>query len=185
MPKYLIERTVPGVGQMDTAALAAIANESNTGAPRPRTRHPVGAELRHRRQDHVRLRGRLRGDSSASTAAVVGFLSTPCSPSATSSTRPPRSWSDEPGGDQPDHRPRGSGEGDRRPPRGGRRRRERPGHSHVLDQGGRASGHRGCCSGCGVRRVPVDTGADAAPRGGRRRIARLSDLLQRQEARRD
>lgn len=30
MPKYLIERTVPGVGQMDTAALAAIASESNT-----------------------------------------------------------------------------------------------------------------------------------------------------------
>jgi Protein of unknown function (DUF4242) len=29
MPKYLIERTVPGVGQMDTAALAAIASESN------------------------------------------------------------------------------------------------------------------------------------------------------------
>jgi Protein of unknown function (DUF4242) len=30
MPKYLIERTVSGVGQMDTAALAAIARESNT-----------------------------------------------------------------------------------------------------------------------------------------------------------
>jgi hypothetical protein len=30
MPKYLIERTVPGAGQMDTAALAAIASESNS-----------------------------------------------------------------------------------------------------------------------------------------------------------
>jgi hypothetical protein len=30
MPKYLIERTVSGAGQMDTAALAAIASESNT-----------------------------------------------------------------------------------------------------------------------------------------------------------
>lgn len=29
MPKYLIERTVSGVGQMDTAALAAIASKSN------------------------------------------------------------------------------------------------------------------------------------------------------------
>jgi hypothetical protein len=29
MPKYLIERTVPGVGQMDAAALAAIAGKSN------------------------------------------------------------------------------------------------------------------------------------------------------------
>jgi Protein of unknown function (DUF4242) len=29
MPKYLIERTVPGAGQMDTAALAAIASQSN------------------------------------------------------------------------------------------------------------------------------------------------------------
>jgi Protein of unknown function (DUF4242) len=29
MPKYLIERTVAGAGQMDVAALAAIANESN------------------------------------------------------------------------------------------------------------------------------------------------------------
>ena len=29
MPKYLIERTVPGAGQMDAAALAAIANKSN------------------------------------------------------------------------------------------------------------------------------------------------------------
>lgn len=29
MPKYLIERTVPGAGQMDGAALAAIAGESN------------------------------------------------------------------------------------------------------------------------------------------------------------
>jgi len=29
MPKYLIERTVPGAGQMDAAALAAIAAKSN------------------------------------------------------------------------------------------------------------------------------------------------------------
>jgi hypothetical protein len=29
MPKYLIERTVPGAGQMDEAALAAIASKSN------------------------------------------------------------------------------------------------------------------------------------------------------------
>jgi hypothetical protein len=29
MPKYLIERTVPGVGQMDAGALAAIATQSN------------------------------------------------------------------------------------------------------------------------------------------------------------
>ncbi len=29
MPKYLIERTVPGAGQMDQAALAAIAAKSN------------------------------------------------------------------------------------------------------------------------------------------------------------
>ena len=29
MPKYLIERTVPGAGQMDAAALAAIAGASN------------------------------------------------------------------------------------------------------------------------------------------------------------
>jgi hypothetical protein len=29
MPKYLIERTVSGAGQMDTAALAAIARKSN------------------------------------------------------------------------------------------------------------------------------------------------------------
>ena len=30
MRRYLIERTVPGAGQMDAAALAAIACESNT-----------------------------------------------------------------------------------------------------------------------------------------------------------
>jgi hypothetical protein len=29
MPKYVIERTVPGAGQMDEAALAAIAGKSN------------------------------------------------------------------------------------------------------------------------------------------------------------
>jgi hypothetical protein len=29
MPKYVIERTVPGAGQMDEAALAAIAGASN------------------------------------------------------------------------------------------------------------------------------------------------------------
>ena len=29
MPKYLIKRTVPGAGQMDVAALAAIATKSN------------------------------------------------------------------------------------------------------------------------------------------------------------
>lgn len=29
MPRYLIERTVPGAGQMDDAALAAIAGASN------------------------------------------------------------------------------------------------------------------------------------------------------------
>jgi hypothetical protein len=29
VPKYLIERTVPGAGQMDPAALAAIAAKSN------------------------------------------------------------------------------------------------------------------------------------------------------------
>ena len=29
MPKYVIERTVPGAGQMDDAALAAIASKSN------------------------------------------------------------------------------------------------------------------------------------------------------------
>jgi hypothetical protein len=29
VPKYLIERTVPGAGQMDAAALAAIASKSN------------------------------------------------------------------------------------------------------------------------------------------------------------
>ena len=30
MPKYVIERTVPGAGQMDDAALAAIAAASNS-----------------------------------------------------------------------------------------------------------------------------------------------------------
>jgi Protein of unknown function (DUF4242) len=30
MRKYLIERTVPGAGQMDAGALAAIARQSNT-----------------------------------------------------------------------------------------------------------------------------------------------------------
>jgi hypothetical protein len=29
MPKYMIERTVPGAGQMDAAALSAIAAKSN------------------------------------------------------------------------------------------------------------------------------------------------------------
>jgi uncharacterized protein DUF4242 len=29
MPEYVIERTVPGAGQMDAAALAAIAGKSN------------------------------------------------------------------------------------------------------------------------------------------------------------
>ncbi|HEY7858486.1 MAG TPA: DUF4242 domain-containing protein [Candidatus Nanopelagicales bacterium] len=29
MPKFVIERTVPGAGQMDAAALAAIAGQSN------------------------------------------------------------------------------------------------------------------------------------------------------------
>ncbi len=29
MRKYLVERTVPGAGQMDAAALAAIASQSN------------------------------------------------------------------------------------------------------------------------------------------------------------
>jgi len=29
MPKYVIERTVPGAGQMDATALAAIATKSN------------------------------------------------------------------------------------------------------------------------------------------------------------
>ena len=29
MPKFVIERTVPGAGQMDSAALAAIAGQSN------------------------------------------------------------------------------------------------------------------------------------------------------------
>ena len=29
MPKYMIERTVPGAGQMDTAALSGIAAKSN------------------------------------------------------------------------------------------------------------------------------------------------------------
>jgi len=29
MPKYMIDRTVPGAGQMDAAALAAIATKSN------------------------------------------------------------------------------------------------------------------------------------------------------------
>lgn len=29
MPKYVIERTVPGAGQMDAGALAAIAQKSN------------------------------------------------------------------------------------------------------------------------------------------------------------
>lgn len=29
MPKYMIERTVPGAGQMDSTALAAIAAKSN------------------------------------------------------------------------------------------------------------------------------------------------------------
>src|SRR6476620_6866856 len=31
MPKYVIERTVPGAGQMDDAALQAIAAQSNAG----------------------------------------------------------------------------------------------------------------------------------------------------------
>lgn len=30
MPKYMIKRTVPGAGQMDSAALAAIASKSNS-----------------------------------------------------------------------------------------------------------------------------------------------------------
>lgn len=30
MPKYMIERTVPGAGQMDSEALAAIATKSNS-----------------------------------------------------------------------------------------------------------------------------------------------------------
>ena len=61
MPKYLIERTVPGAGQMDTAALAAIATKSNDGPARPRPGRPVGPQLRDGRQAHLRLRGRHRG----------------------------------------------------------------------------------------------------------------------------
>ena len=59
MHKYLIERTVAGAGQMDATALAAIASESN------KVLRDLGPDVQWvhsyvtRRQDHLRLPGRL------------------------------------------------------------------------------------------------------------------------------
>ena len=181
MHKYLIERTVAGAGQMDAAALAAIAKQSN------KVLRDLGPDIQWvhsyvtddkitcvylaASEEIVREHGRCGGfpvDAVHEVRAVIDPTTAEVA--------------DEPGRDQPDHRPRGSGEGDRRPAGGGRRRRGRPGHPHVPDQGGGSPGHRRRRPRGGVRRLPAHPGPDEALRGRRRRAARLPDLLQRQEA---
>ncbi len=72
MPKYVIERTVPGAGQMDDAALQAIAAQSNAVLREIGPDDPVGAQLRERRQDHLRvLRHRRRHHPRARAAAAA------------------------------------------------------------------------------------------------------------------
>ena len=178
MRKYLVERTVPGAGQMDAAALAAIAGTSNKvlrdlgptsngcTATSPTTASPACTSPPTR-------------SSSASTGVAGGFPSTRVLEVPPSSTRRPKRCGHEPGGDQPHHRHGGPGEGDRRPAGGGRRGRGRPGHPDVPHQGGGPAGHRGGRCRDGVRGLPEHPRPHGAAGSRRRRAARLPVVLQR------
>ena len=76
MNRYLIERTVPGAGQLSADELQAIAQKSVEVLAGMAPRVQWVAELRHRRQARLRLPRRRRGRRSASTAGAVAFRST-------------------------------------------------------------------------------------------------------------
>ena len=141
MPKYVIERTVPGAGQMDAAALAAIAGKSNEVlrdlGPDIQWVHSYVSDDKitcvyvAADEDIVREHGRCGGFPVDAVYEVRAIID----PATAELAR-------EPGRRQSDHRPRGPREGHRRPAGGRRRRRERTEHAHVPDQGGGAPGHR-------------------------------------------
>ena len=60
MPKFVIERELPGAGKLSAAELHAISGKSNQVLADMAPPGPVAAELRHRRQDLLRLRRRGR-----------------------------------------------------------------------------------------------------------------------------
>ena len=169
MPKYVIERTVPGAGQMDAAALAAIAasptRSSATSAPTSSGSTATSATTRSPASTWRPTR-----TSSASTAAAAGFpVDAVYEVRAVIDPTTCGAGADESGRDQPDHRPRGPREGDRRAPRRGRCRRKRPPLAHVPHQGGGTPGDPRVRHRRGVRRVSADPRADEALRGRRRR----------------
>ena len=55
MQKYVIERDLPGAGQLSPSELQAISKKSREVLRGSFDEHPVGAELRDRRQDLLRL----------------------------------------------------------------------------------------------------------------------------------
>ena len=61
MPKYVIERDIPGVGASTADALQAVSQTSCNVLKRARARDTVGPKLCHRRQDLLRLHRPERG----------------------------------------------------------------------------------------------------------------------------
>jgi len=105
MPTYVIERTVPGAGQMDEPALATLASKSNE------VLRDLGPDVQwlHSYVTDDKIICVYQGTgatSSVNTAAAAASPSTPSTRSVPPSTRQPPRWSHEPRRDQPDHWPR-------------------------------------------------------------------------------
>ena len=83
MPKYVIERAINGIGGASQDELTAIAKKSCAVLRDPRSGGAVGSELRHRRQDLLRLhrpeRGSRRGTCAPGRSSPRN-RSTPWSP---------------------------------------------------------------------------------------------------------
>ncbi len=55
MPKFVIEREVPGAGNLTDAQIREISQKSNKVLKEAGLRHPMDPKLRHRRQGVLRL----------------------------------------------------------------------------------------------------------------------------------
>ena len=155
MHKYLIERTVPGVGQMDAAGLAAIANESN------KVLRDLGPDIQW-------VHSYVTDDKI--TCVYVAASEEIVREHGRCGGFPDRRGARSPRRHRPDHR--GAGPMSRAaislttgledPEKvtvallvAVGAAESRPGRPHVLDQGGRSPGYRRCRRRGGVRRVPT------------------------------
>ena len=89
MPQYVIEREMPGAGQLGAEDLKLASQTSCSVLQRPRPANPVGPQLRHRQQALLRLSRAERGHDPRACAARRLSVPTRFRRSERRSTRPP------------------------------------------------------------------------------------------------